>query len=318
MFLHAVSPGYRLKSSESIAGGTGRATAYNYDPANNLTQAVLPTGTTNFAINTVNQITTRNAVAVRYDKGGKIIDDGVKTYQWDAENRLIKVANKATPTTNMTFRYDGLSRPVVIDPSPAVGNETRSLWCGEDLCQRRSETDLVIRRYFDEGEVRPTAATNKRLYYARDHLGSVREVLDADSGVRLSSLDYDPYGLTVATNGTVLPDFRYAGMYFLSGWGLYQTYYRVYDANVTYRWLSRDPIGERGGINLYGYVGGNPVNFIDPFGLLEWSPGGGSGSACGIAFEVCHTNAQKAYDKGCSGQVFSDTRIGCLSAISRS
>ena len=125
----------------------------------------------------------------------------------------------------------------------------------------------MTRRYFSEGEVRPTAATNKRLYYARDHLGSVREVLDADTGVRLGSLDYDPYGLTVATNGTVFPDFGYAGMYLLQGWGLYQTHYRVYDANLTYRWLNRDPIGEEGGINLYAYVGGDPVNAVDPLGL---------------------------------------------------
>lgn len=258
----------RLKSSQSIAGGTGRLTTYNYDPADNLTQAALPGGTTNFGINTVNQITTRNAVAVSYDKNGNMVDDGVKTYTWDAENRLIKAANKANPTTtNITFKYDGLSRPIVIDPSPAVGDATRSLWCGEALCQRRNEADTVIRRYFSEGEVRPAAAANKRLYYARDHLGSVREVLDADSGVRLGSLDYDPYGLTVSTNGTIFPDFRYAGMYFLQGWGLYQTHYRVYDANVTYRWLNRDPIQEVGGINLYSFVGGNPVNWIDPLGL---------------------------------------------------
>jgi RHS repeat-associated protein len=97
----------------------------------------------------------------------------------------------------------------------------------------------------------------------------VREVLDATTGARLGSLDYDPYGLTVATNGAVL-----------QGWGLYQTRHRVYDANVTYRWLSRDPIGEAGGINLYGYVGGNPVNFIDPLGL---NPGyHGDDGTCGF------------------------------------
>jgi len=37
---------------------------------------------------------------------------------------------------------------------------------------------------------------------------------------------------------------------------------------MTGRWLTRDPIGERGGINLYQFVGNNPVNFADPFGLM--------------------------------------------------
>jgi RHS repeat-associated protein len=48
--------------------------------------------------------------------------------------------------------------------------------------------------------------------------------------------------------------------------GLYLTKYRVYDPKDG-RWLSRDPIGEAGGINLYAYVGGNPISFIDPLGL---------------------------------------------------
>jgi RHS repeat-associated protein len=48
--------------------------------------------------------------------------------------------------------------------------------------------------------------------------------------------------------------------------GLYLTKYRFYDPQ-TGRWLSRDPIGEAGGINLYGYVGGNPVSWFDFHGL---------------------------------------------------
>jgi RHS repeat-associated protein len=51
--------------------------------------------------------------------------------------------------------------------------------------------------------------------------------------------------------------------------GLNLTQYRAYDPNVG-RWLSRDPIGESGGIDLYGYVGNSPTNAIDPFGLLAY------------------------------------------------
>src|SRR5665213_983133 len=48
---------------------------------------------------------------------------------------------------------------------------------------------------------------------------------------------------------------------------------RPYDSNLQ-RWIQRDPIGERGGINLYTFVGNNPVNFVDPWGLTTyvWPP----------------------------------------------
>jgi RHS repeat-associated protein len=60
-------------------------------------------------------------------------------------------------------------------------------------------------------------------------------------------------------------------MFYLPEAELYFTRYRAYDPS-TGRWLSRDPIEEDGGINLYGYVGGNPVNLIDPLGLVLQVP----------------------------------------------
>ncbi|QXP85201.1 RHS repeat-associated core domain-containing protein [Methylococcus sp. Mc7] len=62
-------------------------------------------------------------------------------------------------------------------------------------------------------------------------------------------------------------DRGYAGMFRHAQSGLYLTLYRAYDPR-TGRWLSRDPIGEAGGVNLYAYVGNNPVTLADPDGLL--------------------------------------------------
>jgi len=59
----------------------------------------------------------------------------------------------------------------------------------------------------------------------------------------------------------------HAGMFRHADSGLYLTHYRAYSP-IHGRWLSRDPIGELGGVNLYAYVNGNPISNVDPLGLM--------------------------------------------------
>jgi len=251
---------------ETVQASDGAQYSYEFDAGDNLTAIVRPTGTTDFIVNSLNQVTDANGIAYGYDANGNLKDDGIRTYQWDADNRLLQIGYKAQPTRSTQFRYDGLGRRVaIISKNGAITTEYRYLWCGASLCQSRTATDVVARRYYAEGELRPQG--NTLLYYSRDHLGSVRDVLNVPNGGRIASFDYDADGKATQTAGRLSTDFRYAGIFYLQEAGLYLTQYRAYDPN-TGRWLSRDPIGELGGINLYGYVGGNPVNHTDSSGLF--------------------------------------------------
>lgn len=236
---------------------------YNYDLADNITHEQNLSGSQDAIYNDLNQVISFNNNSFVYDANGNIVTDGVRTYQWDAENRLLKVSLINQPAKNTMFRYDGFGRRLAIISSNGVGpTETRYLWCGDSLCQGRSVNGVVTHRYFPEGEI----SSGNRYYYAQDQLGSIRDVLSGQTGYTIASFDYDPYGNPTRSSGSASTDFRFAGLFYEQNSGLYLTDYRVYDAR-TGRWLSRDPIGEVSGNNLYAYSSDTPINAIDPIGL---------------------------------------------------
>jgi RHS repeat-associated protein len=147
------------------------------------------------------------------------------------------------------------------------------LWIGSEIAEERDGDNNVMKRFFPQGEQQ--SGTN--YYYTRDHVGSVRELVNG-SGTLLSRYSYDPYGRVTTTHtaaNTSTPPidatFQFDGDYVHLASALNLTLYRAYDPN-TARWLSRDPLknAERlQGPNLYDYVLNNPIDLMDPLGTTS-------------------------------------------------
>ncbi len=106
-------------------------------------------------------------------------------------------------------------------------------------------------------------------YYHADGLGSITSLTDA-AGAIVASYPYDSFGNLGHSTGTVVNPFRYTGREWDSEAGLYFYRARYYDP-ATGRFLSEDPIGFKGGINFYPYVGNSVPNFSDPSGQFPRS-----------------------------------------------
>ena len=130
-----------------------------------------------------------------------------------------------------------------------------------EQCEFRNANGAVQFQLYPQGQYQSGAA----YFYTRDHLGSIREMTNT-SGTVLARYDYDPWGRSTTVIGTNKPDFNFTGLYQHAKSGLDMAAYRFYDPDLG-RWLNRDPIGEAGGLNLYGYVENDPINLWDPLGL---------------------------------------------------
>jgi len=95
--------------------------------------------------------------------------------------------------------------------------------------------------------------------------------------------DSNPQGL-----GEFTYNLRFPGQYFDAETGLHYNYFRDYDPQLG-RYLQSDPIGLAGGVNTFGYVGGNPTRWVDPTGENTAVVGGAPGAIGGLA-DLCLAN----------------------------
>ncbi|MBS2005761.1 MAG: hypothetical protein JST01_01890 [Cyanobacteria bacterium SZAS TMP-1] len=203
--------------------------------------------------------------SLAYDINGNMLSDGTNSYSWDALNRLIQITYPGTGN-NTKLAYDGFSGLVkIVETTGGTITSTKQfIRCGSKICEERNASGTLIKQFFGWGQT----ITGTNYFYTRDHLGSVRDMTDSSGNV-VAHYEYDMWGVPTKTAGALDADFGYAGMYFHQPSGLNLATYRAYNPSLGL-WINRDPIGERGGTKLYGYVGNDPVGSTDPTGLWVW------------------------------------------------
>lgn len=107
----------------------------------------------------------------------------------------------------------------------------------------------------------------------RDHLGSIRMVVNIQTGAIMQEMEYDTFGRVLRDTNPGFQPFGFAGGLYDRDTGLVRFGARDYDPEVG-RWTSKDPILFNGGdTNLFGYVENDPVNWVDPEGMTKKNPG---------------------------------------------
>lgn len=231
-------------------------------------------------------ITAAPAWGFAYDDNGSLTSTTLGgnsdlSCEWDAANRLVAIVKNGARTE---ITYDGLSRwvRIVEKNGPTTGatitSDRHFVWEGFSIAQIRDQISGEVRHVFGNGEVRTTSlaqalASGSGFFHLRDHLGSVRELINAGDLAMRARYDYDPYGKRTKLGGDLDADFGFTGHYEHSPSGLTLAPLREYYSSLG-RWLSRDPIEEVGGLNLYNYVNGHLISLIDTLGFADSPPGG--------------------------------------------
>lgn len=255
-----------------------RSVEYTYDESGNRTDR-------NAVIGAANRPSAFDGYAMTYDEDGNLLSKSngtsTQTYAWNSLGQLTSV------TTNghtISYAYGGRDQLVTrLDGGYAY----RYVYDGDNLFLETidgwGEPHRVYAMYpgvdrphsleqWTPGEGRSTHT------FATDELGTVTGLIGP--GQQLSGLyRYDAWGQPEHYWQQAHNTLHLAGRYRDWQTGLYYNRNRWYDPHQG-RFISEDPIRLAGGINLYAYVGNNPVNYTDPYGLCKWDDKGNQIELC--------------------------------------
>ncbi len=259
---------YQYDELYRLTGVTnGSNEAYTYDAVGNRLTSADVQG--DWTYNQNNELIGYDAVSYEYDGNGNVIgktdSTGVTTFSYDIDNRLVQLV---TPNSQLvTYYYDPFGRRLWKEVN---GVRTHFFYSDEGLVGEYDSSGDETKTYgyapnstWTTNPVFQKIGTNY-YWYQNDHLGTPQKMIDS-SGAVVWAATYDAFGKANITVAAVENNHRFPGQYYDAETGLHYNYFRYYNPQ-TGRYITPDPIGLEGGVNLFAYVGNDPLNWADPSG----------------------------------------------------
>ena len=243
----------------------------------------------------------------RYNEWGELTERRDQQLEWNAQGQLTRVISSNSETR---YQYDALGRRI----SKATSNlhtdrgersRTTFVWEGFRLLQETTWQGKRTYLYDAEQPYTPVAAitgrgeSQKIWYYHTDLTGTVQEVTAPDGTLVWAGYQagFGENRGDISNSGAYFEQaLRLPGQYYDEETGLHYNLFRYY-APECGRFISQDPIGLNGGLNLYQYAP-NPIVWIDPLGLARYGNTGGGGTTSDNSIELGRNLAREGRPVG--------------------
>jgi len=280
---------YSYDALNRLTGGTGPwgSLVWTYDPIGNRLTQKDNAGTDVYSYqpnsNRLAGVTGTAPVTFTFDGNGNMVTENTRSYIYNQNQRLITAAEASSTLGEYVYNAKGQRTTKTVSGVTTVFHFDQN---GQLIAETSDSGSVLAEHVYVNAQSFAKIDSSGVNYILTDHLGTPLMMTSAN-GTKVWEIAARPFGDSANITGTANLNFRFPGQYFDAETGLHYNYYRDYEPK-TGRYISADPIGFKGGINLYSYVGNNAINRVDPSGLQA--------KCCNQDFLTCLSNCIQKND----------------------